>query len=58
MKYIDEVKARAVELVIQTRADSFTANGPIARAAYEFGLSKKGLLKVRTTSRLHRFQEG
>ena len=43
MKYTDELKARAVELVIHAQADPDTANGAIIRVANELGLSKETL---------------
>ncbi|SMX88719.1 MULTISPECIES: hypothetical protein [unclassified Brevibacterium] len=43
MKYTDEPKARAVELVIHTQADPETANGAITRVANELSLSKETL---------------
>ncbi|WP_260848285.1 IS3 family transposase [Brevibacterium aurantiacum] len=45
MKYTDELKARAVELVIHAQADPDTANGAITRVAGELGLSKE-ILRV------------
>src|SRR5699024_1832701 len=43
VKYTDELKARAVELVIHAQADPDTANGAITRVANELGLSKETL---------------
>lgn len=43
VKYIDELKARAVELVIHAQDDLDTANGAITRVANELGLSKETL---------------
>ncbi|MGW9003904.1 transposase [Brevibacterium casei] len=43
MKYTDELRARAVELVIHAQADPETANGAITRVAKELGLSKEPL---------------
>ena len=43
VKYTDELKARAVELVIHAQADPDTANGAITRVAKELGLSKETL---------------
>ncbi|MGO0605962.1 transposase [Brevibacterium linens] len=43
MKYTDELKARAVELVIHAQADPDTANGAITRVANELGLIKEAL---------------
>jgi transposase len=43
VKYTDELKARAVELVIHAQADPNTANGAIARVAKELGVSKEAL---------------
>ncbi|WP_180957264.1 transposase [Brevibacterium antiquum] len=43
MKYTDELKARAVELVIHAQAETSTANGAIARVAKELGVSKEAL---------------
>lgn len=43
VKYTDELKVRAVELVIHAQADPDTANGAIARVANELGLSKETL---------------
>ncbi|NNV08135.1 hypothetical protein ETC03_17905 [Geobacillus sp. MMMUD3] len=43
VKYTDELKARAVELVIHAQADPETANGAITRVAKELGLSKETL---------------
>ena len=43
VKYTDELKARAVELVIHAQADPDTANGAIIRVANELGLSKETL---------------
>ena len=47
VKYTDERKSRAVELVIHAQADPNTANGAIARAAKELGVSKEALRWVR-----------
>lgn len=43
VKYTDELKARAVELVIHAQADPETANGAISRVANQLGLSKETL---------------
>ena len=43
VKYTDELKARAVELVIHAQADPDTANGAITRVANELGLSRETL---------------
>ncbi|MCT1549992.1 transposase [Brevibacterium casei] len=43
MTYTDELKARAVELVIHAQADPDTANRAITRVAKELGLSKETL---------------
>ena len=43
VKYTDELKARAVPLVIHAQADPDTANGAITRVANELGLSKETL---------------
>ena len=43
VKYTDELRARAVELVIHAQADPATANGSITRVAKELGLSKETL---------------
>ncbi|WP_418904428.1 transposase, partial [Brevibacterium antiquum] len=43
VKYTDELKARAVELVIHAQAETSTANGAIARVAKELGVSKEAL---------------
>nr|WP_276584441.1 transposase [Brevibacterium permense] len=43
VRYTDELKARAVELVIRAQADPETANGAITRVAGELGLSKETL---------------
>lgn len=43
VKYTDELKARAVELVIHAQADPDSANGAITRVANELGLSKETL---------------
>ena len=43
VKYTDELKARAVELVMHAQADPDTANGAITRVANELGLSKETL---------------
>ena len=42
-KYTDELKARAVPLVIHAQADPDTANGAITRVANELGLSRETL---------------
>ncbi|MDN5585085.1 MAG: hypothetical protein L0G69_00820 [Brevibacterium sp.] len=44
VKYTDELKARAVELVIHTQGDPETANGAITNVANELGLSKETLV--------------
>lgn len=43
VKYSDELKARAVELVIHAQADPDTVKGAITRVAGELGLSKETL---------------
>ena len=43
VKYTDELKARAVELVVHAQADPEAANGAITRVANELGLSKETL---------------
>ncbi|WP_145997014.1 transposase, partial [Brevibacterium antiquum] len=43
VKYTDELKARAVELVMHAQADPETASGAITRVANELGLSKETL---------------
>ena len=43
VKYTDELKARAVELVVHAQADPETANGAVTRVANELGLSKETL---------------
>ena len=43
VKYTDELKARAVELVMHAQADPDSANGAITRVANELGLSKETL---------------
>ncbi|GAA1932979.1 hypothetical protein GCM10009689_10660 [Brevibacterium antiquum] len=43
VKYTDELKTRAVELVIHAQADPSTASGAITRLANELGLSKETL---------------
>lgn len=43
VKYTDELKARAVELVLHAQTDPATANGAITRVANELGLSKESL---------------
>lgn len=43
VKYTDELKVRAVEVVIHAQADPETANGAITRVADELGLSKETL---------------
>ena len=43
VKYTDELKQRAVELVIHAQADPDTAHGAVARIAGELGLSKETL---------------
>ncbi|BAC17073.1 transposase [Corynebacterium efficiens YS-314] len=43
VKYTDELKQRAVELVIHAQADPDTAYGAVARIAGELGLSKETL---------------
>lgn len=58
VKYTDELKARAVELVIHTQANPTTANGAITRVANERRLSKETLRvwvrKHKTPARPHR----
>ena len=51
VKYTDELKVRAVELVLQAQADSATSRGAIPRVAQELGISKETL---RTWVRKHR----
>lgn len=43
IKYTDELKTRAVDLVIHAPADPSTANGAISRVAKELGLSSETL---------------
>ncbi|WP_417372438.1 transposase [Glutamicibacter protophormiae] len=43
IKYTDEIKTRAVDLVIHAQADPSTANGAIRRVAKELGLSSETL---------------
>jgi transposase len=43
VKYTDELKQRAVELVIHTQADPDTAHGAVTRIANELGVSKEAL---------------
>lgn len=43
IKYTDELKTRAVDLVIHSQADPSTANGAIRRVAKESGLSSETL---------------
>lgn len=43
VKYTDELKARAVELVIHAQADPETATGAITRVANERGTSRETL---------------
>ncbi|GAA1859462.1 hypothetical protein [Brevibacterium marinum] len=43
VKYIDELKASAVELVIYAQYDPETATGAITLVANELGLSKEAL---------------
>ena len=43
VKYTDELKTRAVELVLHAQADPDSANGAITRVANELGLSKETL---------------
>lgn len=43
MKYTDELKVRAVELVVHAQDDPEAANGAITRVANELGLSKETL---------------
>ncbi|WP_350269399.1 transposase [Brevibacterium sp. CBA3109] len=43
VKYTDELKARAVELVMHAQADPETASRAITRVANELGLSKETL---------------
>ena len=57
VKYTDELKTRAVELVIHAQADPDTANGAITRVANELGLSKETLrvcVSISTPAKLHR----
>lgn len=43
VKYSDELKGRAVELVLHAQADPDTAHGAISRVAQDLGLSKETL---------------
>ena len=43
VKYTDELKARAVDLVLTAQADRDTSHGAITRVADELGLSKETL---------------
>lgn len=43
VRYTDELKVRAVDLVIHAQADPETANGAITRVAAELGLSRETL---------------
>ncbi|KWR70222.1 transposase [Arthrobacter sp. W1] len=43
IKYTDELKTRAVDLVIHAQSDPSTANGAIRRVAKELGLSSETL---------------
>lgn len=43
IKYTDEIKTRAVHLVIHAQSDPSTANGAIRRVAKELGLSSETL---------------
>ncbi|MER8026881.1 hypothetical protein SLW73_17095 [Glutamicibacter protophormiae] len=43
IKYTDELKTRAVDLVIHAQADPSTANGAIRRVAKELGVSSETL---------------
>ena len=43
VKYTDELKQRAVELVIHAQADPDTAHGAVTRIANELGVSKESL---------------
>ncbi|RNE48041.1 transposase [Corynebacterium alimapuense] len=43
IKYTDELKQRAVELVLHAQADPDTAHGAVTRIADELGVSKEAL---------------
>ena len=43
VKYTDEMKSRAVELVLHAQADPATATGAVRRVASELGMSKETL---------------
>ena len=43
VKYTDELRARAVELVVHAQADPATAAGAIGRVAAELGVNKETL---------------
>lgn len=43
VKYSDEVKARAVELVLHAQSDPDTARGTVARIARQLSLNKETL---------------
>lgn len=43
VKYTNELKARAVELVLHAQADPVTAHGAVTRVAGELGMSKETL---------------
>lgn len=43
IKYTDEIKTRAVDLVIHAQSDPSTTNGAIRRGAKELGLSSETL---------------
>jgi len=51
IKYTDELKTRAIELVLHARSNPDTSNGAITRVAKELGLSSETL---RTWVRRHR----
>jgi C1A family cysteine protease len=50
VKYTDELKARAVELVIHAQADPDTANGAITRVANELGLTSSTIIATSSAS--------
>lgn len=43
VKYTDEVKSRAVELVLHAQSDPTTAHGAVTRVAKQLGLNKETL---------------
>ncbi|MBM7767902.1 transposase [Glutamicibacter nicotianae] len=51
IKYTDELKTRAIELVLHAQSNPDTSNGAITRVAKELGLSSETL---RTWVRRHR----